>query len=368
MLPPYCAENPQATMKFSICIPNFNYERYLGRTIQSVLDQDYQDLEILVSDNASTDGSVALVNSFTDPRIRLHVNACNVGFGGNLDRSAGMASGELMIMLSSDDLMRKGALATYHKFFDHLRQSGQTAIGSSSWDVIDSDDKITGHTGPDGSLWLQSDRRADLEELLGVPVYGVQAQELLRRSLAQMKTPFNFAATIYVAPLYRQVEGYGGGRLSNPDKWFHWKVLGQADMAYFIDQRLFAYRWHSSNQTAQQGAAGSLKFLVDEYVSTLELEPALLHRIGLSQDDVLDAFVEFDIARHGLATLAKGARLRARRILDFGRAAYPKHVRRNRHAQLLRILLSLGPLGEIMARRAYRVYESRNGRAIRHEC
>ena len=61
-------------MKFSICIPNYNYERYLGRTIQSILAQDYQDFEILVSDNASTDGSVTLVQSFHDPRIQLRVN------------------------------------------------------------------------------------------------------------------------------------------------------------------------------------------------------------------------------------------------------------------------------------------------------
>ena len=50
-----------------------------------------------------------------------------------------------------------------------------------------------------------------------------------------MKNPFNFAATVYATELYRRVEGYGGGRLYNPDKWFHWKVLGAADMAYFID-------------------------------------------------------------------------------------------------------------------------------------
>ncbi|HEY2894432.1 MAG TPA: glycosyltransferase family 2 protein, partial [Pirellulales bacterium] len=83
-------------MKFSICIPNYNYERYLGRTIESILAQQDSDCEVLVSDNASTDGSVALVQSFNDPRIRLHVNACNVGFSGNLDRSARMATGELM--------------------------------------------------------------------------------------------------------------------------------------------------------------------------------------------------------------------------------------------------------------------------------
>lgn len=349
-------------MKFSICIPNYNYERYLGRTIQSILDQVDADLEILVSDNASTDGSAALVRRFGDPRIRLHVNACNVGFSGNLDRSASMASGELMIMLSSDDLMRPGALATYRKFFDHLGPQGRGTIASASWDVIDSKDRVTGQTGPDPTLWTPADRKPELEQLLGAPVYGVAADELLRRCLRQMKNPFNFAATVYATELYRSVEGYGGGRLYNPDKWFHWKVLGTADTAYFIDQRLFAYRWHGDNQMAQESATSALKFLVDEYVSTLELDAAVLKRIGFTRDDVLAAFVEYDIARHGLATLARGQRMRARRILDFGRAAYPQQVQGNRRARTLGKLLALGPVGQFVAARAYRYYKDHNGK------
>jgi glycosyltransferase involved in cell wall biosynthesis len=348
-------------MKLSICIPNYNYERYLGRTIQSILDQQDPDVEILVSDNASTDGSVALVKSFADPRIRLHVNACNVGFGGNLDRSASMATGDLMIMLSSDDLMRSGALAAYRTLFEHLGTRGRRAIASASWDVIDPQDKVTGQTGPDPSLWTPADRHADLEKLLGAPVYAVACPELLGRCLRQMKNPFNFAATVYARELYQSVEGYGAGRLFNPDKWFHWKVLGTADMAYFVDRRLFAYRWHGDNQAAQESATSALKFLVDEYVSTLELDADMLAKTGLSRDAVLDAFVEYDIARHGLATLARGQRQRARRILDFGRAAYPLHVRRNRHARALAALLSLGPLGQRIAARAYRSYQGQNG-------
>jgi glycosyltransferase involved in cell wall biosynthesis len=352
-------------MKFSICIPNYNYERYLGRTIQSILEQDYQDLEILVSDNASTDGSVEVVRKFGDPRIQLHVNACNVGFGGNLDRSARMASGACIIMLSSDDLMRPCALATYNKLFESLGSRGRGAIASASWDVIDAHDRVTGQTGPDPSLWMPADRQGDLESLLEAPVYGVPANELLRRCLRQMKNPFNFAATVYARDLYRAVEGYGGGRLFNPDKWFHWKVLGTAEMAYFVDRRLFAYRWHGDNQAAQESATSALKFLVDEYVSTLELDAGVLERIGLSRDAVLEAFVEYDIARHALATLARGQRVRARRILDFGRAAYPQHVRRNRKALVLRALLAMGPMGQKIAERAYRSYRGENGEPSR---
>src|SRR5215469_7128477 len=141
-------------MKFSVCIPNYNYERYLGRTIQSALDQQGGELEVVVSDNASTDRSVEIVQGFADPRIRLSVNRCNVGFAGNLDRAARMANGDWMLMLSSDDLMRQGALATYRARFEKLGPSAEKAIATSDMEVIDSDDRLNGHVGlPKNEVW-----------------------------------------------------------------------------------------------------------------------------------------------------------------------------------------------------------------------
>jgi hypothetical protein len=95
------------------------------------------------------------------------------------------------------------------------------------------------------------------------------------------------------------------------------------------------------------------------------LDGEVLKRIGMSRDAVLEAFVEYDIARHGLATLARGQRLRARRILDFGRAAYPRQVRRNGHVRALQALLALGPIGQMIAGRAYRSYRAHNGKPDR---
>lgn len=344
-------------MKYSICIPNYNYERYLGRTISSVLSQTYPEFEILVSDNSSTDGSVELVRKIGDPRIKLAVNRCNVGFAANLDRAARLASGERMIMLSSDDLMRPEALATYQRLYEHLGAAGERVIVSSGWDVIDGQDNLTGQTGPDRTLWFDADRDEALGQLLGGPVYSVPAAELLKRCLGSLRTPFNFAATVYSAALYREVEGYGAGRLFNPDKWFHWKVLAVAERAYFVDRQLFAYRWHGENQADLESATSALKYLVDQYVSTLELDGKLLERLGLSREDVAAAFIEYDIARHGLATLARGQRLRARRILNFGRATYPHALGRNRRARFLRALLALGPLGQRIATQAYARYQ-----------
>lgn len=340
-------------MKFSLCIPNYNYERYLGKTLASALGQPYRDVEVVIADNASTDRSVEIAKGTGDPRVRVKVNRANVGFAGNLDRAAGMASGEVMILLSSDDLVRPEALPVYADFLEHLGGERERVVLTSTMDVIDPDDAVTGSIPPDPELWTAADRAPELDAVAGGPVYRVAAAELLRRCLLSMKNPFNFAATAYPRSLYEALEGYGGGRLINPDKWFHWRLLGVAETAYFVDRPLFAYRWHPSNQTAQQAASGALKALVDEYAATFQLEPALLERAGVSRTEVERAYIQRDIVDHGLATLARGERHRARRILDFGRATYPHHLRRSRRRLLFQGLLAAGPLGELAARQAY---------------
>jgi glycosyltransferase involved in cell wall biosynthesis len=160
-------------MKFSICIPNYNYEQYIERTIRSVLDQSHSDLEVLISDNASTDRSVEIIKSVNDSRIGLRVNACNVGFAGNLDKAASMATGEWMIMLSSDDLIRPNALSSYETFLDGLGPERDTSVISSAVDVIDSQDVVTGKIGPEMQVWRDSDRVPALEPIVDAPVYRV---------------------------------------------------------------------------------------------------------------------------------------------------------------------------------------------------
>jgi len=335
-------------LKFSICIPNYNYEKYLGETLTSVFAQK-ADLEVLVSDNASTDTSLDVVKGFKDPRVKIRVNQANVGFAGNLDRAARMATGEIVIMLSSDDLMRPTALETYERMFKAVEPD---AVMSSSADMIDGKSAHIGAIGPDAALWTEADLVTGYPAPAGARVYRVEAGELLRRCLKTLKNPFNFLATAYPRGLYERIEGYGGGRVINPDKWFHWRLLGAASYAYFIDAPLFAYRWHATNQSALQKSSGALKYLVDEYVSSFEVDARLLERAKLTREEVERAFVEFDIARHGLATLAKGEAQRARRILFFGLSAYPKHASRNWKLWAL-AGLSMLPMGGQVAKLAY---------------
>ena len=341
-------------MKASICIPNYNYEKFIGRTIKSVLEQTVDTWELVIADNASTDSSVDVIRSFEDPRIFHKVNQCNVGFAGNLDQVGRMAVGELMIMLSSDDLMRPDALKDYLRLYELLGEdAADNTVISSSMDKINAEDELIGEVKARNILWYEEDIDAALSDEFGCNVYQVDTRELLKRCLETMQNPFNFAATCYPSALYSRLEGYGGGRLINPDKWFHWRLLEVAKSAIFIDKPLFAYRWHASNQTAQQAETGALKYQLDDYRATLEIDNAMLSHANLTRDEIIDAFIEYDIGRSGLATLAQGQPTRAKRILRFGESVYPDATKKNKKAIMLKTLLSLGLAGKTAASLAY---------------
>jgi glycosyltransferase involved in cell wall biosynthesis len=341
-------------MKFSICIPNYNYAQFLDKTLRSILDQTYENFEIVVSDNASTDASVEVIKSFDDPRIRIHVNPCNVGLAANLDCAARMAAGDRLLLVSSDDLLDKDALATYARFLQSLPDKGARSVVASSEYEIDSDGKITDHLKlPSAPILLPEDRLTSPHDPSGHTVYRVPGPELLRRCITHMRNPFHFVTAAYPRRLYEEVGGYGGGRLFNPDKWFHWRLLAAADTAYYFEHPLFSYRVHASNQLSLQRQSGALKYLVDDYLSSVELSDQILTTAGLSRTDVEKAYVEMDIGRHGLATLARRNAFEARRIANFGKAVYPRHARRNVKVQLLRALLPLGPLAHSTAKWLY---------------
>lgn len=89
----------------SICIPCYNSENTIGKTIQSVLDQTYSDIEIIISDNASTDQTADVVRNFTDSRIKLFVNDSNLGMFRNFQAALSRASGKYVKCLCADDVI-----------------------------------------------------------------------------------------------------------------------------------------------------------------------------------------------------------------------------------------------------------------------
>jgi len=340
-------------MKFSICIPNFNYERYLGGTVRSVLAQEGADFEIRVADNASTDGSVQLVREIGDPRISVTVNRWNVGFAGNLDRACAGASGERMMLLSSDDLMLPGALSCYAALVGALGERADRTVIVSAFEIIDETGKVTGEQGADMRFWAGAVKDEVLSAAAGCDVLTMPSKALLHDSLTLLRMPAHWLTMCYARSRYEAIEGYGAGRLTNPDKAFTWKLLSVVDEVIFVNRPLFQYRYHSENQAAQWTRAGALKHLVDQYVATFDTPPEVLRYANISREEMAEAFIEQDIALRGLQKLAQGGRAEAARGVDFGRGAYPALLRRNKKIWILRLLLALGPIGEFAAAKVY---------------
>ena len=87
----------------SYIVLSYNYERYIARTLASIFEQSVTDFEIVVVDDASTDHSVEVIQSFDDPRIRLFENATNLGGARSYNRAVNAARGEWLVNLDADD-------------------------------------------------------------------------------------------------------------------------------------------------------------------------------------------------------------------------------------------------------------------------
>jgi glycosyltransferase involved in cell wall biosynthesis len=94
----------------SVVIPTYNRATVLGRAVTSVLNQTFSDLECVVVDDGSTDQTVALVEGFQDPRLRLIRLPVNRGVGHARNVGIQAASGELIAFLDSDDEWLPGKL------------------------------------------------------------------------------------------------------------------------------------------------------------------------------------------------------------------------------------------------------------------
>ncbi|HCR77415.1 glycosyltransferase [Chryseobacterium sp. APV1] len=87
----------------SIITPSYNSAEFIEETIQSVLNQTYENWEWLISDDRSQDNTVELIRKYNDPRIKLHVLEKNGGAGNARNKSLERAEGRYIAFLDSDD-------------------------------------------------------------------------------------------------------------------------------------------------------------------------------------------------------------------------------------------------------------------------
>lgn len=98
--------------------------RFLGKTIESVLQQTYRDFELVVCDNGSTDNTLEVIGIFSDPRIHYFVNERNLGMYGNFNRTIEHARGTYIKFLCADDRIHREYLDKAVALFEAFPRVG----------------------------------------------------------------------------------------------------------------------------------------------------------------------------------------------------------------------------------------------------
>jgi glycosyltransferase involved in cell wall biosynthesis len=142
---PAVKQTRKTAPRVSIVIPSYNHERFVARAIESVLAQTYQDFEIVITDDASTDGSVSVLMAYArkDPRITLFLNHLNYETQA-ANHCIQHAAGEYIAVLCSDDEFYPTKL---EKQVDFLDQNPEFAAVFTQVRIIDEE----GRNFPDPS-------------------------------------------------------------------------------------------------------------------------------------------------------------------------------------------------------------------------
>lgn len=165
-------------VSISIVVPNYNNGSTLARTLQSLVDQNYPALEIVVADGGSTDDSVEVIKRF-EPHIAWWTSERDSGQSNAINKGLAQCTGEIVNWLCSDDVLVSGALQLVSQTF---AQHPDTDIVVGRCRMIDQD------TGKELLLWTPND-----EDIGLIPCCNPIAQPscFFRRSLLDRNPPLD---------------------------------------------------------------------------------------------------------------------------------------------------------------------------------
>ena len=125
--------------KISVCIPAYQAQRYLQATIDSLLSQDCRDLEIVVIDNNSSDGTCEILDAITDERVRVIRNGSTLPLVENWNLAVARCQGEFVKLICADDILDSNCIAAQRKVLEDNLSVALVAVQS---DYIDDDGRL----------------------------------------------------------------------------------------------------------------------------------------------------------------------------------------------------------------------------------
>lgn len=277
----------------SVLLPVYNAAEFLEDAIQSVRDQSFEDFELIIINDGSTDRSREVVFSFADQRIRYFENEENLGIVATLNKGVGLCRGQYIARMDADDLCERSRLGRQVRFLERHPKIGVCGTWAT---VIDGTGQATGR------IVHQTDpQMVRIALLFTVPVLH---PSVMARAELLKENPYE--AVVHA-------EDY--------DLWV--RLAGHTQLAN-LPRRLMRYRWHGGNisQEKQHEQLRNTDKVILRQLAALGLNPdkeqLRIHRLSFllySYGGVLSGRVTRDDLRASqewFATLIRANRSAAR--------------------------------------------------------
>jgi len=210
-------DNPRV----SVLLTSYNREAFIAESIESVLAQTLTDFELIVSDDQSRDGTVAIVNDYArrDSRVRVSVNEKNLGDYGNRRQVASLARGRFLKFHDSDDVMYRHCLQTMVEPLEAEPRAAFALSASHYW---------TGGPSP----MLLTPRQAYEREFLGTGLFHLGP-----------------AAAMFRADRFRELGGFS--ITGSASDYLFWLKACTKVSVLLVPGDLFYYRVHPGQEVAK---------------------------------------------------------------------------------------------------------------------
>lgn len=213
--------------KVSVCIPTYNGEAYIKKTLESILNQTYINVEIIIVDDGSVDKTLEIISTYNDSRIRIIKNEKNLGMVNNWNKCFEYVTGEYILFLFQDDIISKDAI---EKKVDILDKNKDVTMVFSATSIIDENDNV------------KLKRRSFKKDII------IDGKKVIRKSFRKKNIFGEPSNIMYRKNICDKIGEFNTNLTYTPDWEYSLRILKYGKMAY-IDEVLTYFRISKTSMT-----------------------------------------------------------------------------------------------------------------------
>jgi glycosyltransferase involved in cell wall biosynthesis len=346
-----------STPLISVGMPVYNAAPYLAAAIEGVINQSYENIELVITDNCSTDGSADIARDYASrfpEQVRFFSNQWNIGYSGNAYKATSLCKGDFILMHGADDVLMPGAFQAYSDLISNNNSPEHLVLMS---------DFEQGNAKGESQIRCTLDvqhfslSKQTLDFLSPERVVRLNGHDVLKTCLPELRSFGGVGSVLVARKLYEQVEGYLNHHWFNPDKFFIYKILSLNPQIIWLCEPLYFYRVHERNQLSLQRGTAVLRQLLDEYAYTFEFSPDFYTSFA-NPKSLIQTFVEMDCLNASLREMAIGNPTQGFRHLMFALASYPEVAWKNPKTYAALAAWMGGPLARPFLKMMYKVKQA----------